>query len=333
MSGTPEVSIIVPAWNNEAEVGAALESCLAQTRRTLEVVAVDDGSTDATAEVIRRYQGQDSRIRLLSHPSNRSPFQARRTGVFAARAPYVLFLDGDDELAPSAAEVTLEKSWREGSDLVGFAAEVLTPTGTRDSSFEARMTPRHETLVGDAIVPGLFPPVRPVQMQLWRALYKTELLRWAYTRMPATLELYRADDLPILFFASAAARLYTSVPDRLYRYHFQRGGSGQRVESVDQFDFYLSSLDALEYMTPAVDRLAAGTHAGSMDLRRSYEAARLTVIGNLLKYLPGTERSDLAERCLARLHARVSEQDTVRAAAQNGSRTGEPSGQLILDSP
>lgn len=319
MPSSPEVSIIVPVHNNEEQVEAALKSCLAQTLENIEIICVDDASTDRSTDVIEAAQQADRRIRLLRLAVNSSPFQARRRGVQAALAPYVLFLDGDDELLPGAAEKTLRRAQELNSDLVGFGIDVVAASRDSVADFERRLQPRYAELSHEAVLPGLFPPEGPVQMQVWRYLFRTELVRLAYSRLPGTLRLYRADDLPISFLAAAAARQYSSVPDKLYRYHFQRGPSGRRVETTDQFAFYLHSIDALDALTQIVRQQAAHGGSSGETLLASYEAAKLTVIGNVVKYLPGLENPSLAASCLEVLHQRVSEQDTVRAMEQRSS--------------
>lgn len=90
------VSVIVPCFNARAYVGAAIESLLAQTHRDLEVVAVDDGSTDGSAEVLRRYP-----IAVLSQ-EHRGAASARNAGIRASRGEHVAFLDADDRCPPDS---------------------------------------------------------------------------------------------------------------------------------------------------------------------------------------------------------------------------------------
>ncbi|MFQ3663766.1 MAG: glycosyltransferase, partial [Chloroflexaceae bacterium] len=89
---------IIPAYNSAAYIGQAVESVLAQTYATIEVIVVDDGSTDATEAVLAPYR---SRITCLRQ-TNRGPAAARNTGLRAARGAYLLFLDSDDLLAPTS---------------------------------------------------------------------------------------------------------------------------------------------------------------------------------------------------------------------------------------
>jgi len=88
----PRVSVIIPAYNAQRFVGEAIESALAQTYPDFEIVAVDDGSTDATLSILRSFE---PRIRVISQP-NRGPAAARNAGIRDSTGDYIAFLDGDD---------------------------------------------------------------------------------------------------------------------------------------------------------------------------------------------------------------------------------------------
>jgi glycosyltransferase involved in cell wall biosynthesis len=91
-AGLPLVSCIVPVYNRERYVADALDSILAQTHRPIEVIAVDDGSTDGSAAVIQHY---GDRVRYVWQP-NGGPSAARNQGVRVARGAFLAFLDSDD---------------------------------------------------------------------------------------------------------------------------------------------------------------------------------------------------------------------------------------------
>jgi glycosyltransferase involved in cell wall biosynthesis len=103
--GAPLVSVVIVCYNQARYLSDAIESALAQTCTDREVILVDDGSTDDTGEVARRYSG----VQYI-HQANRGLAAARNTGLRAARGQYVLFLDADDRLLPHAVEAGLDCS-------------------------------------------------------------------------------------------------------------------------------------------------------------------------------------------------------------------------------
>jgi len=92
------ISVIIPLYNKQATIGRAIRSILAQTDAPREVVVVDDGSTDQSAQAVQAF-GADV---LYVKQENAGPAAARNRGVAASRYPLVVFLDADDELAPGA---------------------------------------------------------------------------------------------------------------------------------------------------------------------------------------------------------------------------------------
>lgn len=102
---TPGVSIVVPAFNAEDTLAIALGSLLAQSWRNLEIIVVDDASTDGTADVTLAMAQKDSRIRLVRHDVNRGAYAARNTGVDAAQLEYVTTHDSDDWSHPQKIEL------------------------------------------------------------------------------------------------------------------------------------------------------------------------------------------------------------------------------------
>ena len=104
----PLCSIVIPAYNCEDTIEEALRSAMDQTLGEIEILVVDDASTDETGERVRHLAAKDSRIRLLHNEENRGVAESRNRGVDAARADWVAFLDGDDAWLPQK----LEKQFR-----------------------------------------------------------------------------------------------------------------------------------------------------------------------------------------------------------------------------
>ncbi|MBV9010247.1 MAG: glycosyltransferase [Verrucomicrobia bacterium] len=102
-AGAPLVSIVVPCFNQGCYLPSAIESCLAQTHPNIEVIVINDGSTDNTDEAAARYPS----IRYIAQ-ENRGVGNARNAGLEHSRGEYVQFIDADDRLTPGAIESHLE---------------------------------------------------------------------------------------------------------------------------------------------------------------------------------------------------------------------------------
>lgn len=112
----PRVSIVVPVYNVKNYLDRCMESLVAQTFRDVEIIVVDDGSTDGSGAMCDAWAIRDSRVIVL-HKPNGGLSDARNAGVAHARAPYVTFVDSDDYAAPEMVEVLYESCRAEGADI------------------------------------------------------------------------------------------------------------------------------------------------------------------------------------------------------------------------
>lgn len=115
----PKVSIIIPIYNVADYLLKSVRSAIEQTERDIEVILVDDGSTDNSGALCDELAQEDFRIQVI-HKENGGLSSARNAGVAAARGDYVLLLDGDDYLLPHAAARVLEEMERCPSDIIQF---------------------------------------------------------------------------------------------------------------------------------------------------------------------------------------------------------------------
>lgn len=110
------VSIIIPIYNEEAYLHRCVQSVISQTHRDLEIILVDDGSTDNSADICDRFAKQDSRIRVI-HQDNQGLSAARNAGLDIATSDYIQFVDSDDRILPTMTEELLYVLHEDASDV------------------------------------------------------------------------------------------------------------------------------------------------------------------------------------------------------------------------
>ncbi len=115
----PFVSIVIPVYNAEEYLEESLCSVLAQTYKNIEIICVDDGSTDGSSSVIKGIARKDSRIRMLSQ-ENSGAGNARNKGMEAAKGDYIFFFDADDLLRKNTIRTLVNISEKKGTDIVLF---------------------------------------------------------------------------------------------------------------------------------------------------------------------------------------------------------------------
>ena len=209
------VTVIVPAWNAEKYIEPSMRSILAQSHRALRVLAIDDGSTDATPQILAKLAAEDARLRYLTVP-NGGPAAARNRALdmLPEGTDYVMFLDADDLLLPDAIDYALEGG--RGADLTIFGYSIQRPDGSRRDYCEPEQRISHARL-GQAL-PRLYKA--NLLNQVWAKLYAAPLLEGL--RFPD----YRwGEDRLFLFSALERAETIQILPESKHRYVMHEGES------------------------------------------------------------------------------------------------------------
>lgn len=125
------VSVVVPAFNAAGYIEAAISSALVRSEVPVEVVVVDDASTDATCAVVEQIAEADPRVRLIRLPVNGGPSRARNEAIRAARYGWVALLDADDRFVPGRLDRLAPLAEATGADIVSDEVELVTLGGAR----------------------------------------------------------------------------------------------------------------------------------------------------------------------------------------------------------
>lgn len=134
MASSPAISVIIPVFNTEDYLKDALGSICNQTVRDLQIIVVDDGSTDSSPQILRQIADKDSRIEIITQP-NQGQGAARNRGLEKARGEYVYFMDSDDLLEPTCLEDCLRLCSATGLDYVTFDASSFDENGPITDGF------------------------------------------------------------------------------------------------------------------------------------------------------------------------------------------------------
>ena len=113
------ISVIIPVYNVKPYIRQCLDSVIRQSYKNLEIILVDDGSTDGSGEICNQYAEKDSRIRVI-HQSNRGLSEARNAGLELATGKYIMFVDSDDWVEPDFCRIPYELSEKHSADIVIF---------------------------------------------------------------------------------------------------------------------------------------------------------------------------------------------------------------------
>ena len=114
----PKVSVIVPTYNTGRFLSRCISSIISQTYKNIEIILVDDGSTDGSAEILESFARVDGRVRVIKHGENRGLFRARLTGVSASCGEYISFVDSDDYINEDFIRCLVTRATAGGFDIV-----------------------------------------------------------------------------------------------------------------------------------------------------------------------------------------------------------------------
>ena len=122
MNSNPKVSVIVPVYNMERHLRQCLDSILAQTLARIEIICVDDGSTDGSLAILREYEAADARIKVITQ-ANAGAGAARNRGLELAKGEYLSFLDSDDFFEPQMLEKAYQKAVEAKAQITVFRSD------------------------------------------------------------------------------------------------------------------------------------------------------------------------------------------------------------------
>ena len=125
-----KISVIIPAYNVENYIYDTINSCLAQTFDDIEIIVVNDGSTDNTLEIINSLSAKDNRIKVISQ-ENEGVTSARENGLKVASADYIFFLDGDDQVTEDTFAILYDKAIKEDADFIAGDFNIVYPNGKK----------------------------------------------------------------------------------------------------------------------------------------------------------------------------------------------------------
>lgn len=180
MENLPLISVIVPIYNVESYLRECIESILNQSYQALEIILVNDGSTDRCLEICREYEKLDARIKLISK-ENGGLVSARKAGMLAAQGEYIGYVDADDWIDREMYQKMYERGIKQGADLVCVSSYKVYANGIIEDfkiGFGEGIYNQDEIRV--RILPNwidyenFFNWLLP--LQTWRHLYKKELL-------------------------------------------------------------------------------------------------------------------------------------------------------------
>ena len=220
----PTVSVVVPVYNVEPYLAECLDSLLEQTLAEIEVIAVDDGSTDGSPAVLRDYAQRDRRVQVITQ-ANAGQGAARNAGVTAARGEFLMFVDSDDTVPRDALEALVATLRRTGSDFCLGAAQRFTHRRNLEVAWGALVHDRDRL----ATTLDAFPDAM-LDIIACNRLFRTAF--WREQVPPFEAGIAYEDHVPMLA-ATVHARQFDVLARTVYRWRIRTDSSSTSQQKAD----------------------------------------------------------------------------------------------------
>ena len=241
---TPAVSIIMPVYNTEKYLREALDSILAQTMTDIEVLCVDDGSTDSSLEILHEYAAKDARLSVYTQ-DHQFAGAARNLGIKHAVGKYLLFLDSDDIFDPQMVEKSCARAEETSADICVFSGETFYEDTDEHCSFSklCRTDLFPETVFSAKSRPNeLLFVSTPAP---WNKLYRREFIVNEGLEFPS---IRSCEDLPFVLTAFACAERIALLNEPLISYR-QHSASLEHTQDKNPLAFYAALREFRERLT------------------------------------------------------------------------------------
>ena len=311
-SGT--ISVIVPVYNVEEYLPRCLESILGQTYRDLQVILVDDGSTDGSSRLCAEFAERDPRIECI-RISNSGVSAARNRGLEAAKGRWIGFVDADDYIEAGFYETLVTHLTHSDKQIVCCGVRAEDTEGNRIERFKGRRFPAGEQDFDrdDALLRYLNPDTRILYWAVWNKLYSAELLKGIAFENGRVI----AEDFDFTLRCFLRSNGLRYIPDELYHYLVRPGSA------ITGSRFSKNSFDGMFFMDRAVREIQRAGIGGEV-IKCALIGREITAAKTLRDYQRGNreaEGPENAEADLARCRETLSSgREAMRAplARRNG---------------
>lgn len=269
MEHHPQATFILAAFKARDTIERAIDSALAQTGVSAEVIVIDDCSPDDTAEIVNAYT--DPRVRLIQLEKNRGPGGARNAGLAAARGDWIVILDSDDAISPGRTARMIAQAKRAGAQIVVDNLDVITLDGETKRMFEEAELAKLETLTLPAFIGSNVLFQSEHNYGYMKPIFERRFLEEHALRFDETLPI--GEDYMLLASALAKGGRCAVEPTAGYAYYI-RTGSISRVLKLHQVD----AMRAADAVFLNNHRLDEESMAAQIRRHRSIEDARSFII-------------------------------------------------------
>lgn len=240
---TSTVSVIVPVYNSEAYISKCLDNIINQSYQCIEIIIINDGSTDKTEQIVEKYKEKDHRI-VYYYQENSGPSEARNKGIINANGEYIIFIDADDSIVKNYVELLLTKIKSLNSDLVCCGYKDISVYGIQDClDFPFSDNESLHTVMGMAC--------EGTGGVLWSKIYKKEIIEKYKLLMDKRI--YMCEDLVFNLQYMSYCKSFAVINEHLYSYNRLNENSISSNISINDIQNYIIVWESIEKILNSVN--------------------------------------------------------------------------------
>jgi len=253
---SPEISIIIPVYNVSKYLRECLDSAVNQTFKDIEIVCVNDCSTDNSLEILKEYQSKDNRIVIVDKEKNEGTMLARKSGIEVANGEYSVFLDADDYIDSNLCSIIVEEAKKNNADILHFSMGVLgSYSGINVHQFKQNMAPYEAFLKSGDIIKAAYIE-RKFASQLCGKAIRTSVCVKASEYLPDE-RCHVGEDVFTFFVTALFAESYQGIASQeLYFYRFGVGVSNLRALELSKFELFCKMSNWYRYASDIITELS-----------------------------------------------------------------------------
>lgn len=271
-----KVSIIIPVHNAQNYLSECLDSLVNQTLKDIEIICVDDYSSDDSVRIVKEYAKKDNRIKHIIEPGAVGTSKARKDGVAASTGEYIMFLDADDMFSPDACAEAYALILEKKADIVHFNTKILTDdTNKQHVEIMHKFQKPPKGFVDAENLPAACFDARLFGWNLWNKIYNGDMCRRAFAQVCNDF-LIKAEDMYVFFILLSMAKSYYGAEksDDFYLYRLGAGGTGKTVVSLELMEAFCNE---------HASAMALKAYLEQNDLFDKYEKTYENIFNHLLK--------------------------------------------------
>lgn len=234
----PKISITIPVYNAGDKIEACLESVINQTLTDIEIICVNDASTDNSPLILKKIAALDNRIIVINHDENKGTLVSRKDAVLKATGKYIMFVDSDDSLESNACEVAYKAITRENVDILRYGINIIVGDYSNMRTVQ-RYRELHECTYMKIENKNILEACGD-NLLLWNKIIAADVCKKGYQSVE-NFHCLTGEDTYALLLIVSYCNSYAVIEDKIYNYSFGIGIANKKTRTAEEYKAFVET--------------------------------------------------------------------------------------------